>query len=466
MKLLAKILFLIFWSILFALAITKYPGSNIYFVLFSLTFLVMLMSGFYRQVSYGYLFLVIMLWLGFWFKIIIHLLVDYQFAEPVGGFDNSSISWDEVLKIGTIGSLSVLLARILYGLAGNYSSIVAHIGVFKPQEWFSRCRNWIWALAVLICVGLAFINSSLGVLQIGLVQRTILIWPLNAIISLLIGYGLCIFVGMLIWWDIALNRKISFVVGLFLFSAFISSLSLLSRGAYLFQTVPVLLALYKNKGLLLGWSRKNTIAISALFFLLFVIANLLVNTQRDMYYSNINTNTNTNSFLKFAVDRWVGIEGVMAISSYPEKSGNLIMRSFAEKRVLGSYSFYEEISQSHYRFMDTKKFQFASIPGVIGFFYLSGDWWVVAIGLTVFTLALLVTELLVFRITNNLLVSALWGGMMSNMISQFGVAPFDSMIYLFHMSFVVAAVYFFQSTFFTGFMQKIISFYTRIRKAW
>lgn len=381
------------------------------------------------------------------------------------------------MKIATIGSLSVLLARILYGLAGNYSSIVAQIGVFKPPEWFSRTRRWIWALAILICVGLAFINSSLGVLQIGLVPRTMLIWPLNGLISLLIGYGLSIFVVMLLWWDIALNRKISFVVSLFLFTAFTSAVSILSRGAYLFQTVPALLAIYKNKGSMLGCSRKNTIAISALFFLLFAISEFLVNTQRDMNYANTNTNissslkfsvTNINisSFLKFSVDRWVGIEGVMAVSSYPGKSGNLIMRSFAEKRVLDSYSFYEEISQSHYRFMDVKKFQFASIPGAIGFFYFSGYWWVVALGLTVFTLALLVTELLVFRITNNPLVSALWGGMMSNMVSQFGIAPFNSMIYLFYMSFEVAAVYFFQSTFFAGLMQKIISFYTRIRKAW
>ena len=62
------------WLSAFAAGITLYPGSKLIYTIFSLAFLALLVSGFYRQVTYGYTLLAVFLWLGFWLKKTIHLI--------------------------------------------------------------------------------------------------------------------------------------------------------------------------------------------------------------------------------------------------------------------------------------------------------------------------------------------------------------------------------------------------------
>lgn len=71
------------WLPLFVGGLIGYSGSKLIYTLFSVIFLVMLASGFYRRVSYSYLFLVIFLWLGFWFKLTVHTILGYHYVEPI-----------------------------------------------------------------------------------------------------------------------------------------------------------------------------------------------------------------------------------------------------------------------------------------------------------------------------------------------------------------------------------------------
>lgn len=57
------------WLVLFLTGLFSYAGSKSVFIIFSIVFLTMLLSGVYKQRGYGYLFLVVFLWLGFWFKL-------------------------------------------------------------------------------------------------------------------------------------------------------------------------------------------------------------------------------------------------------------------------------------------------------------------------------------------------------------------------------------------------------------
>lgn len=456
-----RLLLLGAWFALFFNSIAQYTGSWLTYSIFSAVFLVMLISGFYRQKSYGYLFLVVMLWLGFWLKMTVHLLVDYPFGEPVGFFVATPAAWDEVLSVATIGGMGVIVARLLFGLARQPSSMLAHANAFKPPAWYLPTRKWMWAGLMVACVGLAFINTSLGILQIGLVPNTILLWPLNAVISWLIGYGLALGVATLLWWDVALGRNVSLVVYFVLLEAFTSTVSILSRGIYLFHVVPQLLGLYNNRGLVTGWSRRNIAGVCLAFVLLFVISNPLVNTLRNNYYSNVpinNAGTGVNALAKFAVDRWLGLEGVMASSSYPKKGDDLFLRALTEKAAIGKSTVYQDVCLSHYRFVDMKKFQFASVPGPMGFLYFTGYVWVVLLGMIVLVLVLLFSEVMVFRFTSNPLLSALWGGAMANTVAQFGIAPRGLLIYFFEMSCGIAAVWFMQSEWISMGLQKLSLF--------
>lgn len=480
---LVKGVFLFVWTLLFVAAVTHYQGSWLTYTVFSVTFLAMLASGFYRQISYGYLFLVGMLWLGFWFKVTIHLLVDYPFGEPVGFFNGTAGEWDEVLKVATVGSLGVMVARLLYSLAGTSSSMITKNDVFKAPAWYPGIRKWLWAGLVFVCIGLALLNIQLGIHQVGLVPSTILMWPFNAVISWLLGGGLALCIATLLWWDIILGRNISSVVYFILLESFSSSVSLLSRGTYIFHAIPQILGIYANRTRVAVWSRKNIIIFCIVFILMFMISLPLVNTLRAYHYSNVtpvwngvsvlseksagsevsevsaaDLGKNASILVKFAVDRWIGTEGVMAVAAFPEKSDDLFFRGLTERREIGKTTVYQEICQAHYRFMDMNKFQFASLPGAVAFLYFTGSLWVVILGMIVLTLTLLASEGLVFRLTSNPLLCTLWGMAAANAVAQMGIDPRGGLTYFFEMSFGVAVIWFVQSRFFSSVMQRSNNF--------
>src|SRR5437588_4024604 len=102
------------WGILAIGGLIGYPGSPLIYILFSLCFLFLLSDGLYRQLSLGYAFLVVFLWLGFWLKLIVHLWLKYQYLEPIGYFDGMPEEWDTVLVVSTVGAAGVILTKILF----------------------------------------------------------------------------------------------------------------------------------------------------------------------------------------------------------------------------------------------------------------------------------------------------------------------------------------------------------------
>ena len=124
----------------------------------------------------------------------------------------------------------------------------------------------------------------------------------------------------------------------------------------------------------------------------------------------------------------------MAVSSYPEKSNNLLLSAITEKRGTRTTTQYQKIAKSHYQWIDTTTWQFASLPGAAAFFYFSGSLWTVMLGMTFFSLLLQLSEQFIFRLTSNPLLCSILGLTFANTISQFGITPrqdipFYSMIF-------------------------------------
>jgi hypothetical protein len=131
-----------------------------------------------------------------------------------------------------------------------------------------------------------------------------------------------------------------------------------------------------------------------------------------------------------AVDRWIGMEGVMAISAYPGKSAELFTKALTERSGLGEAPLYQKVCQSIYQTLDQTKFQFASLPGAAAFFYYSGSLWLVFAGMLSLTLAALWSEHLVNYMTGNAILCALMGMNAANAIAQLGVVPRQLLIHL------------------------------------
>ncbi len=544
--------------------LNNYPGSKLIYLLFSVMFWFTLLTGLGKRAHYGYLFLTVALWLGFWVKITAHLILKYPYVEPIGAFDASADAWDAVLWVAIMASAGVMLGKLIFTLMGKQYSRVVGIDEAKVPMWYLANRNWIWPFALTLVLGIAVVNTILGIQQGGLVPRTVLPWPLNALIAVQVSIGSALLITVLLWWEVSLKKSISASIYTLLIEAIASTASLLSRGIYIFHTLPQLFSLFENRQGLVGLSRTKVVALILAFLGLMVISISGVTTIRAYMYPHAGGFTteeqkrltrlevleggiarvriliaqgepqdghlrellaekaqlekglkaarlevleggiahvnkliaqgehqeghlrellaekaqldngsmkngvksdavatgdkvgkaksaaspdssrdglleNKDKLLSelyfqigtgflprisaLVVDRWIGLEGVMAVSAYPEKSSALLFDAAKEKREIGKTTKFQEISNSHYRWTDASNWQFASLPGAAAFLYFSGSLWVVLIGMATFAFLLQLSEQWVFALTSNPLLCSLFGLTLANTIAQFGIAP-------------------------------------------
>ncbi|MCB4810632.1 hypothetical protein LG204_04815 [Methylovorus menthalis] len=449
------------WCALYIVGVSHYPGSTFSYSLFSFVFLCLLISGLIRRISYGYTFVAGMLFLGFWMKLTVHLWLNYAFRESTGTFDYSAYSWDETLDIASYAALCILATRILLPVIGLKS--VTNVANKQEKElkvllWYSQWRIQLWITLLLFCIFLAVFNASFGIFQIGLVPRTILAWPLNAVISYLIGHGLSILTCVFLWWEILLKKDIKYSIYFIIIIAFISTTSVLSRGIYIFQTLPQFFAAFTNRKIITNFSIKSVPLISITFITLLFVSNTSVNFLREHYYTTVNIPHASNSeatltskpaphfvniisgVASLLVDRWIGIEGLMVLQAHSEKSHELFIHGLQEHRKIGTDTLYSSISKpNYYLVVDKSKYQFSEIPGAIAFCFFSGKFWVVGLGMVLLTGLLLISEAAVMKLTGNPILCGLWGCLTANYFAQMGVAPKDA---LFPMSITAVAIIF------------------------
>lgn len=563
------------WGVLFACGLYSFIGSKVIYGGFSVVSLLLLASGVYRPASYGYLFLTVFLWLGFWFKFTVHAVLDIPYSEPTGWFNKSAISWNEVLLVSTAGFAGVLLAWGCVEVLDRFRRRDTARRLTKTAPvcppWFPRFRRPLWIAMLVGLLGLPLVNSMWGIMQIGLVPRTLLPWPLNAVIGWCVSIGLAIGVSTLVWWEMAAREKSLPGPLLILGEAVLSTTTLLSRGVFLFHAVPTLLAFYRIRpDLIAGIRRKGVALIVLLAF--FGVSYVTVDMLRAYFYPDVRTTTTANQirltrlevlqgaiareegnkraglpvdgllakhyaeqkelqtpikgprpeerikvapppapptmdnsgdtssaapathpaaasrsqnpgelvqgsapalavaatnplpatpagpataegdglasrvsdigtrFLQLAVGRWIGLEGVMAVQAYPEKSLGTFLQAATEKRSQEGVTLYQKVSNSHYRWTDPNVWQFATLPGATAFLYYSGSIWLVALGMAVLAGMVMMGERAVLLLTGNPLLCSLIGLSLANTVTQLGVAPRQDLPYYLMISVAIGLI--------------------------
>lgn len=503
-KLNFNILFLSgFWILLFSLSAFKYSGSFFTFTVFSLISLILLISGFYQKITYGYLFLTVFLWLGFWLKLVMSLIFEKPLTEAFGQFNSSPASWDEVLWIVNAAFLAVLCSRIIIFRFFKINTIFFQTQT-SPPAFYVQYRKPLGVLALLSIIILAGLNTVYGVHQVGLLPRTIFPWPLNALISFALNIGLAMMISCLLYWEVLLNGKSKFYTFLSIFEGFVVSASMLSRSIFIFRLLPLMLVSLYNQ--LWEKLRKNVPLIIALG--LFLVLSISITTifraylfptqdmlkEKDQRITRLEViegglervkiliekgepqqqhlhelqkeqqrlqeeirvahQKNSSNFFKkmqssFMSDlkkelqykalvriynllagRFVGLEGVMTLQAYEQKSFTTFSQALTEKRSADTVTFYQKISNSNYQDADTNVWQFASLPGAIAFFYYSGSILIVILGMMFFTFLIIFFESFIFKFTGNSFLCGLLGLSVAHLIAQFGITPRQELPYL------------------------------------
>ena len=439
------------WLFLAVGGLLLYTGSSLIYILFSAVFLCLLVDGLFRRISLAYTFLVIFLWLGFWVKLVLHLWLGHPYLEPVGYFDEIGKSWDAVLVVSTVGIIGVLLAKIF---ASNYVKRRAwgnEIVNYAPR-WYPFARPWLWAGTWVAVIILPAANLLYGIARVGLLPTLILPWPLNGLYAWFMGFGLAALVATLAYWDHSIRRGWGMGLAGILGEGFLSSVSSLSRATYIFSTLPYLIVLYTKRFQISKVGRKVKLWIGFLWLSLLAFSLVLVMILRYSDISSIDASANkpitfignkslteTGSTVPFKmvklisqlfVERWIGLEGVMSIVSYPKKSNELFIQALKERRVRGKIDLYTlEIARAGLSDSDAEKFQYATIPGGIAFFYYTGSLLFVLVGMASLTCLMLFLERAAVFLTHNPYLCALWSMSIAQAAASFGLGVGQTAIY-------------------------------------
>ena len=430
---------LIFMFILLSItfyAINNYIGETYILIIFTITSNLLLYFGFRKNAIFFDTFIGVFLWLGFWLKTMVRIIfLDNKFSEGLANFIISGDVFDKALLISSIGFIALIFASyIREKLFFSYSH---KEGIEKSSIFilYKNHRKKILLTYVILFVFIAWSNIYFGIYQRGELTKIILPFGLNGVYKWLLLFGIASFASLILKYEFALHKKATYLVPILtLLETSVTNISLLSRGMVL-------------NGSALGFGMIKDIQVNKIksnmkfwlitifsFIILFFISVVLVNNLRHNTNTNMNMNMNMNMNSSvngveiLFLDRWVGIEGTLAVVSSDRKGWSLLKEALSEKYDENKTSFYDlNLIDSPYINLDTTKHHYISLPGFIAFFYYANS--IPFLFVSIFLLALFAAtiEYLAYRLSNkNLIFASLIAQVIAYRYTHFGYVPAQS----------------------------------------
>jgi len=458
-----------------AAAATHYPGSVAFLIVFEISFTLMLLLAAPRPRSYAYTFVVVFLFLGFWLKFNLHTLLEYPYQEPVGAFDGTAASWDSALVMASLGALGVSLARLVQLAWHRRPQRLGSPQAIEPRQpsvpsWFATCRKAIWLATAAAVIVLNVANLVAAFYAIGVDPRVVLPAHANVVIAWLLKLGLALWIATLVQWELQRSgsRAADAVLLAPVGEALGTSISALSRGIFLFHVLPyTLVALSRRTRLLRGLGRRRVAILAAVTAVGFFLSLGAVSLLRVLQYptaapaQNVRTITeprravpaapadrprartgadtatsasrgDTSSerldsrrlFFVFrelrglVVERWNGMEGVMAVSSHDRLGPDLLLEAVKENPARAQLSIYQKLANADRVYVRSQGYTFLTLPGIIAILGYSGSPVLMLVGMVLVTGIMLGLEGLIRQILANPFVTSVAGLAMASELSQ------------------------------------------------
>jgi hypothetical protein len=222
--------------------------------------------------------------------------------------------------------------------------------------------------------------------------------------------------------------------------SFASNVSLLSRGMVL-NMGALFYGLYKNSKSPRKVSLRFLVVVMLVFGLLFVSSVTVVNYLRfhgpevfGRTWDNAEVTSQTSSAAvrgmttPLFIDRWVGMEGVLAVSSSQKIGEELWHQAWQEIYRDYGTSFYDlNLIQSSYLNIDTSKHHYISLPGIIAFCFYPGSFVFLFGALLLVGLIGAAIEIFVYKFGGrNLILCSLLAQVVAFRFASFGYVPTQS----------------------------------------
>lgn len=127
------------------------------------------------------------------------------------------------------------------------------------------------------------------------------------------------------------------------------------------------------------------------------------------------------------IDRWIGVEGVLAILHHADLGWSLWVEAWDEEFSYDKASFYDSLTNSQYMDVDTTKHHFINLPGIVAFLFYPGSFIFLFAVMTSVVLATSLIEVAAYKLSlGNMIFSALIAQVMVFRLSNFGYVPSQS----------------------------------------
>jgi len=424
-----------------------YPGNVLAYLAFSILVNALLFAGLRRESTFFDFFIGGLFWLGFWLKFSVRTtFLDGKFHVPVGNFDYSPGAYDHSLTVVSCAVAALLLVRMLRArYVFTYIEDAPEQGLSGLSEFYERHKKVLWVAFCALTLAVAVSNAYFGIYQRGLAPGTVLPYGLGGVYTWLLMFGAASVSALMLDFEIRRHAAIPTVLMALVFlETFASNVSMLSRGMIL-NTGALLSGIYvalriRNINLNFRSTALTILAVIALFATSVVLVNSL--RQLEMYSERVSEaefglriDTRSiearrlaqDSYVLF-LDRWVGIEGVMAVSSYPHLGWNLVKKAWRETYSNYGVSMYDleiagNVSKEYVDLIVNDGKHFITLPGVIAFFYYSGSFAFVFFAMVLVGALGAGIEYAVYRVTGNLILCALIAFVVAYRFAQFGYVP-------------------------------------------
>lgn len=378
----------------------SYSGSAWVLLLFHVSFFSMLGLACKKPVVDGVFFLSLFLFLGFWLKFMVHLLIDYDFVEPVGRFDGSAVSWDRVLSVGALAALGVAAFKLI-------SMRLARLPIKSENSlrpaWYTNQAAVVWGGLAVVAVVIYSTNFFFSFFQIGIDQKIDLPFGLNSAISWLVYCGYIL--SFLMVWEWALREapsKLWLLMCIVCTLGVTVSVSTVSRSTMIFIFLALCAFIIFDRSSVVWANLKARRWLIFFILALSLVMSLFLVSWARLYLYELPVEapqheTTSRGFLMFkqvlklGVDRWIGLEGVMVVTGV-ERSHALFWDAIVENPTVGVDAYYQQVANSAYARLEG--FTFLTIPGVTAILYYSGSFFLVFIGMFLCALVLWLIEYL------------------------------------------------------------------------
>lgn len=367
-------------------ALPRYVGNGYIYLAFSLLANTLLYFGFRKNAIFFDAFIGVFFWIGFWLKLTVRILFfDGHFSEAVGDFDYTSGGYDRALLVSACGILGLLLASVVREyFIFKYGRRELSKNDYLTSGFFDKHRTPILTGFFLLFFSVAILNVIFGIYQKGAITQTVLPYGLNGVFKWLILFGLASFSALVLRYELVMRKELSIgVVLLVLLESFSTNTSLLSRGMVL-NVGALAYGVYVSCKLDLIKLNFRTLAVSFILFCgLFFGSVVAVNDLRGSGPGYLREGASMGGgdavvvvghVTPLFLNRWVGIEGVMAVSSSSRLGWSIFGAALREKYSENKMGFYDaNLIESPYKNTDFSKHHHLSLPGILAFFFYPGS---------------------------------------------------------------------------------------------